>query len=707
MFEPWNEKEVFLAALALTGADRELYLASACPDDQTRARIMVLLSHHSAAEEPQDPQSSPLPPLSELDQYRIERVLGEGGMGTVYLAEDTKLSRKVALKVLAPHLSRSAEAVARFQDEAKHAASIHHPGIIPVYHFGKAGSYNYLVSEYVAGLTLTEVIANEKHRRQTSPAPAMDEYWVRRVAGIVAQVADAIEHAHKVGIIHRDVKPSNIILDGDGRARLTDFGIAKHLVGVSQATQTHRIGSCHYMSPEQAALAGIKIDHRTDIFSLGVVLYELLVLALPFNGKTVDQVLAAVSVVDPVPPSKLNRKLPRQLEIIAAKAMEKSREQRYQSAAALSQDLQQFLLGGPIVAKAPSLARRTRQWLRRNRVALNVAGTGAAVLASFLLLWGLITLDRASRCSLSITSNIKNAQLSLRPSDPTDPHSGTEQNLGSPPVTAHLPIGPYRLTVRGADGAFNETSVLLVGPQEPVTVALNAPVNPSLKDMVLIAAGDYRLGEGRTARTVTLRAFYIQNAEVSNAEFREFVRATGHREPFTWREFKYDEALADRPVVGVSWEDAQAFARWSGRRLPTEDEWEAAMRSTSGNVLPWTQPPPSLRLATLAERDRFAGGGDSEWYASYVARSMPVRSFPELCTAGGLYHGATNVHEFTDTVLGGPSLQTVVKGASWIENPEAHNFASQRTLPVRSTDAIPLQIHSFDVGFRCARSVNQ
>jgi serine/threonine protein kinase/formylglycine-generating enzyme required for sulfatase activity len=707
--QEWDEKAVFLAALDLAPGDRAAFLRGACPDEAARDRIEALLRHREQAGDTFTNAPTAMvmgsPRTRQIDEFQILGTIGEGGMGVVYLAEDTILGRKVAVKVLAPHLSGSEQALARFRQEAKNAAALQHPGIVSVFKFGEKDGFHYLVSEYVEGQTLAALIAEERDRRQSASGRRGTRRWCERSATIASRVADALDHAHRAGIVHRDVKPSNILIDREGRARLTDFGIAKHLVESTQSFQSQRMGSCHYMSPEQAAIAGPRIDQRSDIFSLGVVLYELIALRRPFDGKTVAQILRAVSTVDPSRLRTIDHDVPRDLDTIAIKALEKRPGDRYQTAAHMAADLRCFISGDPILAQPPGAMRRSRAWVRRHRRPLSAALSVVLIGLCVILAWGLFRQDRASRCPLVIHARVPGSMIRLTPVEGAPSDSGRTEAVGRESAMVRLRRGHYRITAVAPDGRFAQTSVLLLNPAETVSLELDPTQPDPSDDMVLVNAGTYSVGSPTHPRSVRLGAFYIDVAEVSNAEYRRFVRETSYEEPSQWKQFQYDESLADHPVVGVSWDDAQAFARWKGKRLPNADEWESAMRQNGGGLTPWDSTPETFSLATVRDRDQLDFGGWTAGYREYAAHSLPVRSHPEFCTKSGLFHGATNVREYTDTILAGPSLQIVVKGASWIDDPNTLNLAESLTTPARTGDAHPVPVRSLKTGFRCARSV--
>src|SRR3984893_2030229 len=278
-----------------------------------------------------------LPAGSTLSHYRIVSKIGAGGMGEVYLAQDTKLDRKVAIQFLHEEFSKDADKLARFIQEAKAASALNHPNILTVYEIGEVDGRNYISTELIDGKTLRE------HLSQKEALP------LNTILKIGVQVAEALSAAHQAGIIHRDVKPENIMLRHDGYAKLLDFGLAKlseppAIAGgpttdgeaPTRLHQTHPgtiMGTVAYMSPEQAR--GKETDARTDIWSLGVVLYEMLAGKVPFTGETVNHTIVSIIEKEPL----LLESVPAELQRIVRKAMTKDLDMRYQSARDLLIDL--------------------------------------------------------------------------------------------------------------------------------------------------------------------------------------------------------------------------------------------------------------------------------------------------------------------------------------------------------------------------------
>jgi serine/threonine protein kinase len=275
-----------------------------------------------------------------IRQYRVLAKIGEGGMGEVYLAQDTKLGRRVALKILPQDLTSNPERLRRFEREAQAASALNHPNIITIHEIGTCHNTHFIVTEFIEGQTLRRKLERER----------LD---VEQALDIATQIASAVDVAHRSGITHRDIKPENIMLRADGLVKILDFGLAKltesaisELAEPDASTQilvrtTPGIvmGTVTHMSPEQ--VRGKPVDARTDIFSFGVVLYEMLVGQLPFAGETTSDVIASILKFEPSPPSSFDKNIPTELDRIVGKALKKDRDERYHTAADLVLDLRQ------------------------------------------------------------------------------------------------------------------------------------------------------------------------------------------------------------------------------------------------------------------------------------------------------------------------------------------------------------------------------
>jgi len=350
----------------------------------------------SSAERPIQPMGESLLG-KELGDFEIIREIGRGGMGVVFEAEQASLGRRVAMKVLPAHLTLRAESVERFKREASTASRLRHPGIVEIYSVGSVEDTHFFTLELVDGTPLDQILAELRDEgtppasgerllaAATSPGsrPAADSAdggdsrsgwmepgrkrsYIETVCRLVSQVADALDYAHAAGVIHRDVKPSNILVRPDGSAILTDFGLARE-EGLASLTVTGEFaGTPHYTSPERAQPRWKEVDHRTDIYSLGVTLYELLTLRRPFDGKTSQEILGKIVSADPKPPRALNSLIPRDLQTICQVAMEKNPDRRYQTARELADDIERFLKYEPVQARPVGVVTRTMRLIRRN-----------------------------------------------------------------------------------------------------------------------------------------------------------------------------------------------------------------------------------------------------------------------------------------------------------------------------------------------------
>jgi serine/threonine protein kinase len=343
-----------------------------------------------------------------LGDFEVLREIGRGGMGIVFEARQLSLKRKVALKILSAGLGLTANTVERFHREAEAAARLHHTNIVPIYATGEDNGTHYYAMELIEGPSLDQIIRHLRQSQTTPPAgkhspcaptapvgdspqdlartgpyvelPApdgsasglsspsvcSDSSYFDTVARMVAEVADALDYAHKQGVIHRDVKPSNLLLSPQGRMSINDFGLARVLEQPGLTLTGEFVGTPAYMSPEQITSGRTPLDHRTDIYSLGATLYELLTLRPPFTGERRDQVLALIIHKEPYPPRSVNRKVPVDLETICLKALDKDPDRRYQTAGKVAEDLRRYLNRFAISARRIGPLGRLRKLIRRH-----------------------------------------------------------------------------------------------------------------------------------------------------------------------------------------------------------------------------------------------------------------------------------------------------------------------------------------------------
>jgi hypothetical protein len=308
-------------------------------------------------------------------------------MGVVYKALQQSLKRTVALKVVLAGAHASAQDLARFRSEAEAVARLQHPGIVQIYEVGERNGLPFYSMEFVGGTPLDR-------KTRGTPLPATE------AARLMEALARAAHSAHEQGIVHRDLKPANVLLTPDSQPKITDFGLAKRLDSNDGQTRTGAVvGTPSYMAPEQAAGRLKEVGPATDVYALGAILYELLTGGPPFRGETATDTLILVLTEDPVPPSRLRPKVPRDLETICLKCLQKDARKRYPSAAALADDLHRFLDGEPIQARPAGVAERVWSWCRHHPAAASLLAVTTALLAAVLLgaVYGLWHLSRLSQ----------------------------------------------------------------------------------------------------------------------------------------------------------------------------------------------------------------------------------------------------------------------------------------------------------------------
>ena len=355
-----------------------------------------------------------LPRRAQLGDYRILREVGRGGMGVVYEAEQVSLGRRVALKVLPFAAAIDPKQRQRFQIETQAAAQLHHPHIVPIFNVGCDQGIHYYVMQFVDGRSLAAFLHELRHSNEAPiwlgrpsamvaqeptkdapppppvagtldacPAPTpigpmhQDGAFCRDVARLGVEAADALDHAHGLGILRRDIKPANLMIDPHGALWITDFGLARVPSDLSLTSTGDMVGTLRYMSPEQALARRGVVDQRTDIYSLGVTLYELLTLQPALDGRDHQELLRQIALDEPVSPRRLNSAVPRDLETIVLKAMAKDPSSRYATAQELAADLRRFMVDQPVLARRPGVLERILRWARRRK---ELVATAAAIL---------------------------------------------------------------------------------------------------------------------------------------------------------------------------------------------------------------------------------------------------------------------------------------------------------------------------------------
>jgi eukaryotic-like serine/threonine-protein kinase len=673
---------------------------ASCPSCGSRFPIVEMtVSYHSTI-------------TDRVGHFDLLDKVGEGQFGTVWRARDTRLNRIVAVKI--PRSNELDEAgKSFFLREARAAAALDHPHIVHVYESGEDRDVVYIASQYIDGVTLRD--------RMTTHPYSPDE-----AARFLATVCEAVHHAHEARVIHRDLKPSNILVDAHGEPHVSDFGLAKQENAEVTLTLSGQIlGTPAYMSPEQARGESQRLDRRSDVYSLGVILYELLTGKRPFDG-TSTLLLHQIQSEDPRAPRSLKESIPRDLETICLKALAKSPDRRFATAQEMADDLRRFCRGEPIHARRVSGFERTWRRIRRNPVM--AAALMVAFLSSAIALGTTLSqprplgepgskIDVISPLDVRLETEPPGAtvcfyQLNSETGDP-DPDLRTEAPATTPVDLKLLP-GDYLVVADLGDGRFHE--VYRHVPKPYVGMPDNIFPHRSWKRIdgrvvlprINIPDANVTVGmahfEGNPAFTVgmvnsptvplhtrSISSFLIDTREVSFGDF--FAKNFG-QPPLATMTRK--EGIADPlPVTGLFYDEAIAHAERVGKRLPTEWEYEYAATMGGQRRFPWGN--------EMLEGSLWGSQPVGEPAADHTATSPPVY---------GLF---SNVPEFVDS-------RFVLYPSAPIKDPVSMLSANQ-TIVIRGGTINPAlvseretngprmrtgesrMIVSLAIGFRCARSL--
>jgi serine/threonine protein kinase len=365
---------------------------------ELRACIEGLAFVNSAAAQMNALTPQNLPPQQPLGDFKLIREIGRGGMGTVYEAVQLSLGRRVAVKVLPLAAALDPNHLQRFKNEAQAAAQLHHTNIVPVYAVGCERSVHFYAMQLIDGQSLDDVIhdlraGNYAAEGDQSPGQTLSTLrsrkrsdYYRNVARLGLQAAEGLDYAHRLGVVHRDIKPANLMIDRTGNLWITDFGLAQFYNDTGLTRTGDMLGTLRYMSPEQASGRATVLDQRTDVYSLGMTLYELLTLQRALPGETRQELLYQIGLVEPRLPRTIDKSVPEELQTILVKATAKEASERYATARAMADDLRRFLDDQPILARPPTIWNHFVKWTRRHRalaiscvVTLMLAAVGFAV----------------------------------------------------------------------------------------------------------------------------------------------------------------------------------------------------------------------------------------------------------------------------------------------------------------------------------------
>ncbi len=707
------------------------------------------------------PPSTALEPNLQIGDYQIERRLGTGGMGVVYQAVQVSLNRRVALKVLPFGPTEGSASVQRFRREARAAARLCHPGIVTVFAEGAEQNFCYFAMEMIDGRNLDRVIADLRRARAsravTTGLPPLDEPAVRTdargtavsctlleqcrstreyfntVASLIAQAAEALHYAHGHGIIHRDVKPSNLMLSHDGRLILLDFGIARICEEHGMTATASFIGTPRYMSPEQLAGGRGRPDHRCDIYSLGATLFELLTLEPLMDGDTQQRIVNQILNENVRTPRQIDHHIPVDLDTICCRAIQKDAARRYQSAAEMAEDLRRFLCGRVIRARRPGWVDRTTKLIRRHKaVAALLCMVLAATAAAGAMGWKHYSTRWAQQYAMAEIDNLIEQkeyfaalQLAERaehfiPNDPLLidrwPRLSREHSVNTTPPGARIYIREYaptaggwkylgRTPLRNVRIPFGTCRWKAVRPGFMSVESVQANDLPAPyadlaglstkqmsfilhqaascpQDMVWIPPSNLdQKSMYHGERLILLApAYFIDKHEVTNRQYREFVDAGGYEKQEYWKEeFTRDGKTLPWAQAVRDFRDQTGHpgpALWKDGDYPREqDDYPVGGIS-------WYEAMAYARfrgkdLPTIFHWALAARADDNPCSITNLSNfgdgPAPVGTFPGMGRFG-LYDAAGNVREWCSNTIEGRDDVRCILGSAW--NEHAYSFSA-------------------------------
>ncbi|MBC7932011.1 MAG: SUMF1/EgtB/PvdO family nonheme iron enzyme [Rubrivivax sp.] len=613
-------------------------------------------------------------------RYRIDSLIGLGGMGSVYRVTRLLIGDEVAMKILHSERVADPHVGERFRREAQAAARLKHPNAVSIYDFGiTSDGLQYLVMELLEGLSLRQII-----KQEGSLPPSV-------AAEITTQVCAALDEAHRRHIVHRDIKPDNIIINSTFaglRVKVLDFGIAKLRDDVaSHLTQTGSVmGTPHYMSPEQCL--GEELDSRADIYSMGIVLYEMLCGRVPFNSPVSTAVVVQHVNQPPQSLRTINTGISPQVEAVVFHALEKQREARPPTASALAQELTAAV--HPARVQTPSHS----TWPQ-------VSGPlqPPTHVADETVVRSVVRTPTANEMPATVhlpAVQASGATPSVRSTVPSGTLGITKINQRSLLTIGAAVFGVILLVAVVAMIVWSRKPNDVAGLNKGDKSATNPTPPPG---MAYVPGNEFTMGNNagdeseRPQHKVTVNPFFIDINEVTREDYEKFVSATGHRAPAGWVNGHYPPGTAKWPVTGVDWDDANAYAKSVGKRLPTEEEWEAAARGTDGRRYPWGNEWSKGLANADSPQGGFSAVGSSKGASPYGLFDMVGNAWE--WTAGDFvaYPGGSLPGQATGKLK-------VIRGGCFLSRPDQATTTIRVGWPARGGDEYD------NTGFRCAKDIS-
>ncbi len=716
-------------------------------------------------------------------RYKLEQCIGSGGMGEIYRAKRMHIGDTVAVKVLRPDVVENEKSRQRFYREARAAAMLHHPNAVVIHDFGEDDDGTaYIVMELLVGQSLRQLLVEQGSINSA------------RAYGIMRQACAALDAGHRNGIVHRDIKPDNIILldshDDVDHIKILDFGIAKVLDKALDTLSLEQrltnvgsvIGTPHYMAPEQCQ--GEEADARSDIYSLGVVLYELLTGVAPFIAKTPTGVAIKHVTEKPRPLRELKPSIPESVERVVLHALEKDPNARPQTTLELAREFDAALanesdtlrfarsgehlevdtlkfaqsrepeilpkapeIGGQLVADAPpqsyetavSIPPAATDQLKPSSEATTDQLKQADEAATELLKPSGVTAEQTLATPDLKTQAMQQAEMRQQTAAPAPVKEEKKKSetksarVAAPPKLAAPPAAKSKTPLLIGVGALVIGLIGLgalwlgSGKSQTETAATTASASPGAstqtspsatsaypevkapEGMVYVLGGVLRVGRDdgheneRPAHVVTVKPFFIDRTEVTNEQYQKFIDEKGYPPPPAWGGNHFPEGAGALPVTDVTWEDANAYAQWAGRRLPTEEEWEFAARGADDRRLyPWGE-------------KWIADAGNVKADEKDVRQMAPAGQFPKGASPFGVLDLSGNAWEWTSSdfkeysggkvkLPEGYSNLKVIRGGSYDQVPKYATATWRVGWPATRKDwPDPKRIDYAKTGFRLAQ----